>query len=164
MAPQVGRVPGHQSNPSNPYAHLNPTQTFPHYQQQLQSIPQGPTGHSSFGFNGAIGPFNPAMGGMAGLQSSYGNGGIGGGSGLASEEAYRGFARGAALQQQQAQHAEAAQLGLKPGTTGRIREVWASNLEQEMVILRQLIQKYPFVSMVRYNSSLCLLLLTDTGR
>jgi len=88
------------------------------------------------------------MGGMGGLQGGYGTGGLGGGSGLASEEALRGFARGAAMQQQQAQQAESAQLGLKSQGGGRIREVWASNLEQEMIILRQLIQKYPFVSMV----------------
>ncbi|KAG9546161.1 ribonuclease H-like protein, partial [Aureobasidium melanogenum] len=64
-----------------------------------------------------------------------------------SEAAYRGFAHGAALQQQQAHQAEAAQLGLKSGLAGRIREVWAHNLEHEMVLLRQLITKYPYVSM-----------------
>lgn len=88
---------------------------------------------------------------MGALQGGYPGAaalGGGGGSGLASEEAFRGFARGAAIQQQQAQNAEAAQLGFKPGMVGRIREVWANNLEQEMTILRQLVQKYPFVSMV----------------
>lgn len=142
-------MPGHQSNPSNPYAHLPPQHTLPQYQQQLHSIPQGAPSHSSFGsvhFNGGIGAFAPSAGGI-GLQSAYGAGG-GGGSGLASEEAYRGFARGAALQQQQAHQAEAAQMGVKTGMAGRIREVWATNLEQEMVLLRQLIQKYPYVSMV----------------
>lgn len=149
MPPAVGRMPGHQSNPSNPYAHLNPAPNLPHY-QQLQSLPQSASGHSSFGsvhFPGGVSPFSPAAGGLAGLQGGYLSSGLGSGSGLASEEAFRGFARGAALQQQQAQHAEAAQLGLKTGMAGRIREVWASNLEQEMVILRQLIQKYPYVSM-----------------
>jgi len=157
MPPQVGRMPGHQSNPSNPYAHLNPTHTLPHYQQQLSSIPQNPAGHSAFGsvhFNGGINPFTPSVGSVPSLQGGYSTGsGFGTGSGLNSEEAMKGFARGAALQQQQAQNAEAASLGLRTGTTtGRIREVWAANLEQEMVILRQLIQKYPFVSMVCFTS------------
>lgn len=148
MPPQVGRMPGHQSNPSNPYAHLNPTHTLPHYQPQLQGISQGTSSHSAFGsvhFNGGISPFAPSAGGI-GLQGAYG--GAGGGSGLASEEAFRGFARGAAIQQQQAHQAEVAQLGMKTGMAGRIREVWATNFEQEMIILRQLIQKYPYVSMV----------------
>lgn len=79
----------------------------------------------------------------------YGGGlGNGGGQGLASEAAFRGFERGAALQQQQAHHAEAAQMGMKTGQLGRIREVWRSNLDQEMVLLRELIRKYPYVSMV----------------
>ncbi|TKX26927.1 CAF1 family ribonuclease-like protein [Elsinoe australis] len=150
MPPTVGRMPGHQSNPSNPYAHLAPAHSLPHY-QQLQSIPQAPGAHSSFGsvsFPSGISPFSPAAGAMGGLQGgAYGGAGIGAGTGLGSEEAFRGFARGAAIQQQQAQHAEAAQFGLKSGMAGRIRDVWANNLEQEMTILRQLIQKYPFVSM-----------------
>ena len=153
MPPQVGRMPGHQSNPSNPYAHLNPTHSLPPYQQQISSIPQAPGSHSAFGvpnFGGSVNPFTSSGGSMSGLQGSYGgSGGFGNGLGLNSEEAMRGFARGAALQQQQAQNAEAASLGLKTGMSARIREVWASNLEQEMVILRQLIRKYPFVSMVR---------------
>lgn len=154
MPPQVGRMPGHQSNPSNPYAYINPNAQLSSYQHQLQGIPQGAATHSTFGsvnFHGGISPFAPSLGGaMGALQGGYAAAAanIGGGSGLASEEAFRGFARGAAIQQQQAQNAEAAQLGYKPGMVGRIREVWANNLEQEMVILRQLVQKYPFVSMV----------------
>lgn len=38
----------------------------------------------------------------------------------------------------------------------QIREVWASNLETEMDIIRDLLPKYPFIAMVRirsYNSA-----------
>jgi len=123
---------------------------LPQYQQALPNIPPAPGGQSSFGsipFPSGISPFASTTAGIGGLSGSYGTAGLGGGSGLASDEAYQGFARGAAIQQQQAQHAEAARLGLKPGVQGRIRDVWANNLEQEMIILRQLIQKYPYVSM-----------------
>lgn len=155
MPPQVGRMLGHQSNPSNPYAHFGSSNQMSSYQHQLQTIPQAQSTHNNFGsnvnFHGGISPFAPSLGSIAGLQAGYGAANItGGGSGLASEEAYRGFARGAAIQQQQAQNAEAAQLGYKSGMVGRIREVWANNLEQEMVILRQLIRKYPYVSMVSF--------------
>lgn len=38
-------------------------------------------------------------------------------------------------------------MALKTGATARIREVWHHNLEPEMHMLRQLIQKYSYVSM-----------------
>ena len=42
---------------------------------------------------------------------------------------------------------EAGLATIKSGAMGRIREVWRQNLEQEMAVLRQLIVKYPYVSM-----------------
>ena len=30
-----------------------------------------------------------------------------------------------------------------------LREVWASNLEREMAIIREMVEAYPFVAMVR---------------
>ena len=75
-----------------------------------------------------------------------------GGQGLASVAAQQGFARGAAMQEH-AGHAAAAAAGegglaaMKSGAMGRIREVWRHNLDQEMAVLRQLILKYPYVSM-----------------
>lgn len=155
MPPAVGRM--HASHMSNPFAHLNPAQSIPqsHYQQQQQqgqAIPQSlarPSAYAVSNPNGSISPFAQPTGSIP-LQSTYPGGaiGAGGGSGLASEAAYRGFAHGAALQQQQAHQQEAAQLGLKSGAAARIRDVWAGNFEAEMVILRELITKYPYVSMV----------------
>jgi CCR4-NOT transcription complex subunit 7/8 len=122
MPPQVGRMPGHQSNPAH-------------------------SSFSSLNFNGGISPFAPSAGGMPGY-GGVGAGIGGGGSGLASEAAFAGFARGAQIQQQQAHQAEAAQIGSRAGQAGRIREVWAGNLDQEFNLLRNLILKYPYISMV----------------
>lgn len=59
---------------------------------------------------------------------------------------------GAALQQQQAR--EQTRRGSMAGGSknplkGRIRDVWRGNLAQEMQVLRSLIDKYPYISMVR---------------
>ena len=33
--------------------------------------------------------------------------------------------------------------------TSEIRDVWASNIEKEFEIIRDIVQKYPYISMVR---------------
>jgi CCR4-NOT transcription complex subunit 7/8 len=78
--------------------------------------------------------------------SSGFNGGMlaGQGQGLSSAAAQAGFARGAAMQEHS--HALEGGMGMKPGTA-RIREVWRHNLDAEFHVLRQLIRKYPYVSM-----------------
>ena len=34
------------------------------------------------------------------------------------------------------------------GNRGRIREVWKHNLHEEMAVLRELVDKYPYIAMV----------------
>lgn len=164
MPPQVGRM--HHSHPSNPFQHLNSQHSIPQssYQSQASHLPGSFTSQPSFGgsaINGGISPFpaSSAYGASAftpGAGSSVFNGGaIGGqgqGQGLASVAAQQGFARGAAMQEHTAHQLEAASMDSKSGANSRIRQVWRHNLEQEMAVLRQLIIKYPYVSMVRCYS------------
>lgn len=90
---------------------------------------------------------NAALGGGiggAGLGAAAALGGAGGGTGLDGHEARMRFAHGAQLQE----NAVRGQDGAK-GTQGqRIRDVWRSNLHQEMDMLRSLIDQYPYISMV----------------
>jgi CCR4-NOT transcription complex subunit 7/8 len=85
-----------------------------------------------------------------GLPGGFGGAGAlgGGGTGLASQAAQLGFAHGAQLQQQAHDAANAGAMQPR-GVNGRVREVWASNLDQEMDLLCELIDQYPYVSMVR---------------
>lgn len=144
---------------SNPFAHLNPQHSIPqssHYQSQSTHIPNSFASQQNFAanaLNGGISPFNPssAYGGSAfstgATGTTFNAGMLGGqGQGLASVAAQQGFARGAAMQES-THAADAASLGLKSGANGRIREVWRHNLDQEFAVLRQLILKYPYVSM-----------------
>ena len=39
------------------------------------------------------------------------------------------------------------------GRTVEIRDVWASNLEEEMENIREVIQKYPYVAMVSLRNN-----------
>lgn len=55
------------------------------------------------------------------------------------------------MQEHSAHQLEAATMDAKAGATGRIRQVWKQNLEQEMAVLRQLVIKYPYVSMVCFH-------------
>lgn len=105
-----------------------------------------------------VGPFSPSTNGN-GLAGGFGigNGLPSGGTGLASHAAQMGFAHGAALQQQQAREAirrsSGGTNGGKGQMKGRIRDVWRNNLGQEMHILRGLVDKYPYISMVRLGEN-----------
>lgn len=64
-----------------------------------------------------------------------------------------GFMHGDALQQQQQQAREQMRRSsggssAKNQYKGRIRDVWRGNLTQEMQVLRGLVEKYPYISMV----------------
>ncbi|SMR56720.1 unnamed protein product [Zymoseptoria tritici ST99CH_1A5] len=157
MPQTMGRM--HASQPSNPFVNLNQQHALSqnsHYASQSSHLPSAFTSQHAFGnsaLNGGISPFNPsspygssAFSTGAGA-STFTSGMISGqGQGLGSAAAQAGFARGAAMQEHSHQ-IDAAGMGLKTGAAARIREVWRHNLESEMHILRQLIQKYPYVSM-----------------
>jgi CCR4-NOT transcription complex subunit 7/8 len=102
-------------------------------------------------------PFTLSSAGVANGMSVAGFGGAGadgGGTGLASHAAQMGFARGAQMQQQQLSQGHDGRLALdvKAGAVKtRIRDVWKHNLAHEMAVLRQLVDKYPYISMVRHR-------------
>jgi hypothetical protein len=83
--------------------------------------------------------------------AGFGGAADGGGTGLASHAAQMGFARGAQMQQQQLHQAHDGRFTLEGkagGVKTRIRDVWKHNLAQEMAVLRSLVEKYPYISMV----------------
>ena len=149
---------------SGPFSHIQQSH-LPHHNQQHQPGSAGlppPSFNSLHGFaqgnlNSNISPFAPSSNtnGLAGGFGS-GNGIGGGGTGLASHAAVMGFAQGA-IQQEQAQTAIRRSSGVagsgKGQMKGRIRDVWRGNLAQEMQILRGLVDKYPYISMVSTRRS-----------
>ena len=164
MPPHGGRFPGH--NLSNPFAHLTqPIHPQPqlqqqqqHQQQQQQNI-QHPGfgggnqahnlnlfGQQQSGFQSNTGGIGGGLGG--GLGAAAGMGGAGGGTGLDGQEARMRFAHGAQLQE----NAVRGQDGAKFIAAQRIRDVWRSNLHQEMDLLRSLVDQYPYISMVSIPS------------
>ena len=167
MPPPVGRYG--PSGLNAPFAHLQQS----HLQQQQSQHhsahgqvtsglpPPSLGGHPGFAAgnpNTNINPFS-LPGGIANGMPVGGFGGAGagegGGTGLASHAAQMGFARGAQMQQQQLHQAHDGRLALEPKASGvktRIRDVWKHNLAHEMATLRQLVEKYPYISMVRLAS------------
>ncbi|OOF92111.1 hypothetical protein ASPCADRAFT_210517 [Aspergillus carbonarius ITEM 5010] len=164
MPPPVGRYG--PTGLSASYTHLQQA----HLQQQQQQAQHHPAhaqsantalpppslgGHPGFAAgnpNTNINPFTLSGTGIANGMSvaGFGSAGDGGGTGLASHAAQMGFARGAQMQQQQLHQAHDGRLALetKAGAVKtRIRDVWSHNLAQEMAILRQFVEKYPYISM-----------------
>lgn len=151
MAQGRGYRPHQNSNPFAGFTHQSIPQAS-HLQHAGANLQHNLGAHPGFGAvpNGGANIFGPQTG-NAGLQGAFSTGaGLGnGGAGLASREAQMGFAHGAALQQQHGHEAANSNAYATKGSNSRIREVWRSNLKQEMGVLRQLIQKYPYISMVR---------------
>lgn len=152
-----------------PFSHIQqqqqPQQHHPSHAQN-SGLPPSLGGHPGFGpgnptTNSNINPFAISGSGVGisnGISGGgFGGGGggtgdVGGGTGLASQAAQMGFARGAQMQQQQhAQHGHEGHLSIevKAGSgKSRIRDVWKNNLAQEMQVLRGLVERYPYISMV----------------
>ena len=159
MPPAVSRF-GPQAL-GTPFQHLQQAQLH-HHSSQHQPPGSGglppPSFNSHHNFaqahaNSSINPFAPT-GNTNGLAAGFGSGGGlgGGGTGLASHAAVMGFAHGAQIQQrQEAMRRGSGGVGGKGQMKGRIRDVWRNNLAQEMHILRGLVEKYPYISMVSHN-------------
>lgn len=113
-------------------------------------------GNQYLNANGQISPF------IAGANGNAFGGGLNGGlngagfadTGFGSQSARLGFAHGPAGLQQP-QHAGQVQHGMlmehptmrSQPNKGRIREVWKNNLHEEMAVLRDLVDKYPYIAM-----------------
>ena len=144
---------------SGPFSHLQNSH-IQHHSSQHQTLgsaglpPPSFNAHPGFTHstqNTALNPFAPTNG-TNGLAAGFGAGGSlgGGGTGLASHAAVMGFAHGAAIQQQQqAREALRRSSGTnKAQNKSRIRDVWQGNLAQEMQTIRELVDRYPYISMV----------------
>ena len=155
MPPPGGRFPGH--NLSNPFAHLSgPMHQSQHLPQQHQQALQHPGfGGGTAGHNiNLFGPSQSSFQSNAGIGGGLGGAGLGaaaglqsvtGGTGLDDPQARMRFAHAGQLQQDAA--LGRGHDGMK-GQNQRIREVWRGNLHTEMELLRSLVDRYPYISMV----------------
>lgn len=162
-----GRFPAMGPNTISPY-HPQQQQYQPqqhaagqqHVPAPMSANPNSYLNQQNQGVN-AFGANSTLMGFSSGLNTP-GGGGLGGAqgdTGLASHAARMGFAHAGQLsgqQQQQQQHPGQQQGHVLGGdlqtsrnqAKGRIREVWAWNLKEEMATLRDLVDQYPFIAMV----------------
>jgi CCR4-NOT transcription complex subunit 7/8 len=172
--------PANRFGPSGlnaPFPHLQ-QQAHLQQQQQTQQIhaahaqsansilpPPSLGGHPGFGTGSSTSNVSPF--GLSGPAIANGVGGFGsaggvdgGGTGLASHAAQMGFVRGAQMQQQHALHqghdSRMVIEGKANSVKTRIRDVWKHNLAQEIAILRRLVERYPYISMVQHPVQLVL--------
>ncbi|KAF6837877.1 CCR4-NOT transcription complex subunit 7 [Colletotrichum plurivorum] len=150
MPPQLPRFPG-GPNTISPY---HPQ--FPSHAAQGHGANHGPplgAGASYINANAQISPFTAngnVLGGTPGLNGGFP---LGADTGLGGHAARMSF-HAANLQQQQhgqGQHNFALEHSGAPARTtqnkGRIREVWKHNLVEEMAVLRELVDRYPYIAM-----------------
>ncbi|KAF3022617.1 hypothetical protein E8E14_013817 [Neopestalotiopsis sp. 37M] len=146
----------HSGPPSiSPYQHQ-----FANHPSQSHAASHQPPGY--LGNSQLNNPFGAAagLGGLAaGINAGGGFGvgnlaGAGDQTGLGSHAARMGFAHGAQLQQQQQHphqqtHGPGGEHTTRSGNAakGRIRDVWRHNLNEEMAVIRELINDYPYVAM-----------------
>ena len=117
----------------------------------------GPLGGNQYLAAGAqISPFASVNGNFnaASMNSASGFDG-----GFGSQSARMGFAHGHVAGMQQPQHGGQMQHNVlmehptmrsQQPNRGRIREVWKHNLHEEMAVLRELVDKYPYIAMVGF--------------
>jgi CCR4-NOT transcription complex subunit 7/8 len=150
MPPPMQRFGGAPNNLASHYQHY-PT----HSQAHTAGLPP-PSLASNPGFMNANSMSNAfsVNGNSLGLSGGFGGSGLGmpGGTGLASQAAQMGFAN-APLHQHV--HSTMSETGSarSAANKSRIRDVWAGNLLEEIAILRCLVDKYPFVAMVRIRTA-----------
>ena len=145
VPPILGRYQGQQPAMAQ-FGNLQ-QRHVPHRPQPLAT----PSSASHLGLGNVDGNLNLFSHAATSNSHVYGNGfgGIPGGTGLASHAAQLGFAHGAALQRQERHDSvSSGSVDWKSMVKGRIRDVWRSNLAQEMAVIRTLMEKYPYVSMV----------------
>jgi CCR4-NOT transcription complex subunit 7/8 len=136
--------------PNNLASHY---QQYPHSQAHAAGLPPPSLGNNP-GFMNANSMNNPfAVNGNAlSISGGFGSSGLGmpGGTGLASQAAQMGFANAS---MQQHGHNGVGEAGSRSRGKGesRIREVWKNNLAEEMAILRQLVDQYQYIAMVRWD-------------
>ena len=147
--PQPSHLPHHQ----NPQLQQNLFNASPNNAVNPFSI----TGGNNVGLQGGF--MGGAGAGGAGGGGGLGGGNVGGGSmggtggmGLASREAQLAYQHGAQLQEQAAYNSAVTGAGQPKGGSSRIREVWKTNLNSEFELLRNLVDKYPYVSLVSLQS------------
>ena len=116
----------------------------------------GPLGNQYMGAGAQMNPFSSANG------NAFGAGGLNGGpagfadTGFGSQSARLGFHAPQVTNMQPPHHGGGHQHHglaehhhIRPNQNrGRIREVWKSNLKEEMAVLRDLVEKYNYIAMV----------------
>ena len=135
---------------------------FASYHQQQQQYPPHSQAHSGLpapsltgsnpSFMNANSMSNPfAQNGNAlTLPGGFAGSGLGmsSGTGLASQAAQMSFATANIHNHGHNGMSESSQRG-GSANKNRIREVWAGNLDEEMAVLRAVIEKFPYLAMVR---------------
>lgn len=142
---------GHTQIPHSQH-HTNTHQQIHHNSQNHNGLP-----HTSLGGHPAFGPTNAS----SNIHSAFGfgngaglNNGTFEGSGISGHGAQL-SSRNAQMQHFQNVRGSSAGQHAVNGKTDtsntRIRNVWASNLHAELAVIRDLVDEYPYISMVSWH-------------
>ncbi|CAD6456764.1 29ce4554-32b8-46b6-a119-a303ea5d68b5 [Sclerotinia trifoliorum] len=137
------RMQGYGGAPNSMASHYQ--QYPPHTQPHTAGLPPpGSIGNQFMSANSMSNAF--ANGANMGIPGGFSAPGLPlQGGGLASQAAQMSFAAAPLQQQGHNGMADSGTRGMRD--KGRIRDVWKGNLHEEMAILRQLVDKYPYISM-----------------